>query len=133
MARKRAGLVPWGPTVYDGGMSPLSGVLSEAWTLYRRHAPHFIAISFVISLVVAVITALLSWALGTIGAFIGVIFSLFGMFLLQAALVKAVQDARDGRTDLSLGETVSAVMPFVPPGYGAPPEGYGPSGGAQDA
>jgi hypothetical protein len=94
-------------------MSPLSGVLSEAWALYRRHASHFILISFAIYLVIAVINALLSWALGSVGAFIGLIFSLFGMFLLQAALVKAVQDVRDGRADLDLSATVSAAMPFV--------------------
>jgi hypothetical protein len=94
-------------------MSPLSGVLGEAWALYRRHASHFILISFVIFLVISVITALLSWALGTVGAVIGLIFSMFGTFLLQAALVKAVQDVRDGRADLSLGETVSAVLPYL--------------------
>jgi hypothetical protein len=94
-------------------MSPLSGVLSEAWALYRRYAAHFILISFVIYLVISAITALLSWAGGTIGAFIGLIFSMFGTFLLQAALVKAVQDVRDGRVDLDLGQTVSAALPFV--------------------
>jgi hypothetical protein len=94
-------------------MSPLSGVLSEAWTLYRRHATHFILISFAIFLVIAAINAVLSWAFGSIGAFIGGIFSLFGMFLLQAALVKAVQDARDGRIDLSVRATIEAVTPFV--------------------
>jgi hypothetical protein len=94
-------------------MSPLSGVLSEAWTLYKRHAPHLILISFVIFLVIAIINALLSWALGSVGAFIGGIFSLLGMFLLQAALVKAVQDVRDGRADLDLGATISAAMPFI--------------------
>lgn len=94
-------------------MSPLSGVLSEAWALYRRHAAHFILISFVIFLVISVITALLSWALGTAGAIIGLIFSMFGTFLLQAALVKAVQDVRDGRVDLDLGQTVSAALPFL--------------------
>jgi hypothetical protein len=94
-------------------MSPLSGVLSEAWALYRRHASHFILISFAIYLVIAVINALLSWALGSVGAFIGLIFSLFGMFLLQSALVKAVQDVRDGNVDLDLRATVSAAMPYV--------------------
>ena len=94
-------------------MSPLSGVLSEAWALYRRHASHFISISFAIYLVIAIIDALLSWALGYFGEFIGLIFSVFGMFLLQAALVKAVQDVRDGRVDLDLRATVSAAMPFV--------------------
>ena len=35
------------------------------------------------------------------------------MFLLQAALVKAVQDVRDGRVDLDLRETVNAALPYV--------------------
>ena len=94
-------------------MSPLSGVLSEAWALYRRHAPHFILISFAIYLVIAVINALLSWAIGNVGVIIGAVISLFGMFLLQAALVKAVQDVRDGRVDLDLRGTISAASPFV--------------------
>jgi hypothetical protein len=94
-------------------MSPLSGVLGEAWALYRRYASHFILISFAIYLVIAIVNALLSWALGNVGAFIGLILTVFGMFLLQAALVKAVQDVRDGRVDLDLRATVSAAMPFV--------------------
>jgi len=94
-------------------MSPLSGVLGEAWALYRRHAAHFIVISFVIYLVVAIVTALLSLAAGSWGAFLGLLFSLFGMFLLQAALVKAVQDVRDGRVDLDFGGTVRAALPYV--------------------
>jgi hypothetical protein len=94
-------------------MSPLSGVLKEAWALYRRHAPHFIVISFAIYVVIAVINALLSWGLGGVGVIIGWVISLFGMFLLQAALVTAVQDVRDGRVDLDLGATLSAAAPFV--------------------
>jgi len=102
-----------GVAAYHSGMSPLSGVLGEAWALYRRHAAHFILISFMIFLVISVITALLSWALGTVGALIGLVFSVFGSFLLQAALVKAVQDVRDGRVDLDLGQTVSAALPLI--------------------
>ena len=98
---------------YDGLMSPLSGVLGEAWALYRRHFPHFILISFVIYLAVAIISALLSWGLGAFGTALGAIFSLFGMFLLQAALVKAVQDVRDGRVDLDLRATLEAALPSV--------------------
>jgi hypothetical protein len=94
-------------------MSPLSGVLGEAWALYRRHAPHFILISFAIYLVVAVVNALLSWGLGNVGVIIGAIVSLFGSFLLQAALVKAVQDVRDGTVDLDLRATLTAATPFV--------------------
>jgi hypothetical protein len=85
-----------GATPYYEGMSPLSGVLGEAWALYKRYAAHFIAISFSVYLVIAVVSALLSWALGSVGALIGLILTVFGAFLLQAALVKAVQDVRDG-------------------------------------
>jgi hypothetical protein len=96
-------------------MSPLSGVLGEAWGLYRRYASHFLVISFVIYLAVGIVTALLSLAAGWFGEFLGVLFTLFGMFLLQAALVKAVQDVRDGRVDMDLRETVSAALPYVGP------------------
>ena len=94
-------------------MNPLSGVLGEAWALYKRHAAHFILISFSIYLVIAVVTALLSLALGSFGAIVGAILSLFGAFLLQAALVKSVQDARDGRAELDLAATIRAALPFV--------------------
>jgi hypothetical protein len=94
-------------------MSPLSGVLNEAWALYKRFFSHFILISFVIYLAIAIVTALLTLAAGGWGSFIGWLLSLFGVFLLQAALVKAVQDVRDGRADLDLKETLSAALPFV--------------------
>ena len=94
-------------------MNPLSGVLGEAWTLYKRHATHFLLISFAIYLVVAIITAVLSLALGSFGAVIGGLLSLLGTFLLQAALVRAVQDARDGRGDLDLRASVDAALPFL--------------------
>ena len=96
-----------------GRMSPLSGVLGEAWALYKRHAAHFLLISFAIYLAIAVVIALLSLALGSFGAIVGGLLSLFGTFLLQAALVKAVQDARDGRIDLDLRATINAALPFV--------------------
>src|SRR6516225_8995723 len=85
-------------------MSPLSGVLDEAWQMYKAHAKHLLAIAFVIYLAAAVIAALLALA-GTAGALLGLIVEIVAAFLLQAALVKAVQDVRDGRADLSIGAT----------------------------
>jgi hypothetical protein len=93
-------------------MSPLSGVLGEAWDFYKRFAGHFLLIAFAIYVVAGVIAALLGLA-GGIGFFLGWLINLVAAFLVQAALVKAVQDVRDGRADLSLGETVSAVLPFL--------------------
>jgi hypothetical protein len=95
-------------------MSPLSGVLGEAWGYYKRFAAHLLLIAFAIYLGAAIIVALLSLA-GAIGSFLGLIINLIAAFLVQAALVKAVQDVRDGRADLNLGETVSAVLPYLFP------------------
>jgi hypothetical protein len=95
-------------------MSPLSGVLGEAWGYYRRFAAHFLLIAFVIYVGAAIVAALLGLA-GGIGLFLGWIINLIAAFLVQAALVKAVQDVRDGRADLNLGETVSAVLPYLLP------------------
>ena len=94
-------------------MNPLSGVLDEAWRMYKAHARHLLAIAFVIYLVAAVIAALLALAGGTIGALLGGLVELIAAFLLQAALVKAVQDVRDGRVDMSISETVSAATPYL--------------------
>ena len=93
-------------------MSPLSGVLGEAWTYYKRFAAHFLVIAFVIYVVAGIIAALLGLA-GSVGFFLGWIVSVVAAFLVQAALVKAVQDVRDGQVDLNLGETVRAVLPFL--------------------
>ncbi len=94
-------------------MNPLSGVLGETWKLYKAHAAHLLVIAFAIYLVAAVLAGLLSLAGGIIGALLGSIIEFFAAFLLQAALVKAVQDVRDGRADLSFGETVSAATPYL--------------------
>jgi hypothetical protein len=93
-------------------MNPLSGVLSEAWGMYKAYARHLLAIAFVIYVAAAIIAAVLSLA-GTFGTLLGSLVSIIAAFLLQAALVKAVQDVRDGRVDMSIGGTVSAAMPYL--------------------
>jgi hypothetical protein len=93
-------------------MNPLAGVLTEAWQMYRAHARHLLAIAFVIYVAAAVIAGVLA-LVGPAGDLLGSVVELFAAFLLQAALVKAVQDVRDGRADLSIGETVSAATPYL--------------------
>jgi hypothetical protein len=94
-------------------MNPLTGVLSEAWQMYRAHAGHLLIIAFIIYLVTAIVAGLLALTGTLIGLLLGSVVNLPAAFLVQAALVKAVQDVRDGRADLSLGETVSAVTPSL--------------------
>jgi hypothetical protein len=99
-------------------MSPLTGVLSEAWDLYRRFAGHFLLIAFVIYVITALLVALLSLA-GVVGAILGGILSFAATYVVQASLIKAVQDVRDGRVDLDLSETVQAAAPYILPVIGA--------------
>ena len=100
-------------------MNPLSGVLQEAWGMYKAHARHLLTIAFIIYLIAAVIAALLALAGGTIGVLLGSLVEIVAAFLLQATLVKAVQDVRDGRVDLSVGETMRAATPYIAPVAGA--------------
>ena len=93
-------------------MNPLSGVLGEAWGMYKTYAKHLLAIAFVIYVIAAIIAGVLSLA-GTFGALLGSLVSIIAAYLLQATLVKAVQDVRDGRVDMSIGETVQAARPYL--------------------
>jgi hypothetical protein len=87
--------------------------------MYKTFAKHLLAIAFVIYLIAAVITALLALAGGTIGILLGSLVAIVAAFVLQATLVKAVQDVRDGRADLSIGETAAAALPYIWPVAGA--------------
>jgi hypothetical protein len=80
--------------------------------MYKAYAKHLLTIAFVIYVGAAIIAAILSLA-GTFGILLGSLVSIVAAFLLQAALVKAVQDVRDGRVDMSVGETVEAARPYL--------------------
>jgi len=80
--------------------------------MYRTHARHLLTIALVIYVAAAVIQALLS-LLGWFGQLLAAVVGIVAVFLLQATLVKAVEDVRDGRVDLSMGDTVRAARPYV--------------------
>jgi hypothetical protein len=95
-------------------MGPASGVIGEAWGLYKAHWKHLVAISVLVYLAVAVIGLVLRvifeyWLATTLG----ILVSFVAVFWLQAALVKAVDDIRNGRADLSLSETFAAARPHL--------------------
>lgn len=83
--------------------------------MYKTFAKHLLAIAFVIYLVAAIVTALLALAGGTVGILLGSLVSIVAAFVLQATLVKAVQDVRDGHADLSISQTVNEALPFIGP------------------
>jgi hypothetical protein len=94
-------------------MNPLSGVLGESWQLYRTYARHLLTIAFIVYLIAAIVSAALALVGGIVGGLLGSLVTIVAEFLLIAALVKAVQDVRDGRVDLSVGQTLSAAVPLI--------------------
>jgi hypothetical protein len=88
-------------------------IYREAWALYKRFWKHFIPIALAIFLIVAVASLLLVLGLGWVGAIFAGLLSLVGTFWLQGAIAEAVADVRDGRADLSIGETINRVSPHV--------------------
>jgi hypothetical protein len=91
-------------------VNPTDGVISEAWGVYKAHWQHLLTFSFVVYIAVALIGGLLASTLTWLGVLLAAVVSLVALFWLQASLVKAVEDVRDGRADLSLGETFSAAQ-----------------------
>jgi hypothetical protein len=94
-------------------------ILNGAFELYKRHWQHLIGIALAFYLVASSITLVLTIAFGAYGALGGAVILLIGIFWLTGALVEAVADIRDGREDLTIGETFSRVWPRVWPLLGA--------------
>jgi hypothetical protein len=92
-------------------VNPLSGVFGESWEMYKAHWRHFASIALLIYVVVGAIGILLTASFGRLGVFLSALLSIAGTFWLQGALIEAVRDVRDGRTDLSVSETFGHVLP----------------------
>jgi hypothetical protein len=90
-----------------------SAVLGEAWALYKSQWRHLLPLAFVVYLLLSLLVLLLTVTLDWVGAVAGALVSIVGTFWIQGALVVAVQDVRDGRADLTIGETLSRVQPKI--------------------
>jgi hypothetical protein len=94
-------------------VNPLSGVFGESWQLYKAHWRHFALIALLIYGLIAVISILLAVLLGWLGLLLAGLVGIAGAFWLQGTLIEAVRDVRDGRADLSVGETFERVLPSL--------------------
>lgn len=97
----------------ENAPSPTSGIIGEAIQLYKDHWKHLATIAVLVYLVIGLLSLALTAALGIFGVFIAAALSIVGVFWLQGALVRAVEDVRDGRVDLSIGETFERVKPDI--------------------
>jgi ABC-type multidrug transport system fused ATPase/permease subunit len=91
-----------------------TAIVREAWELYKAHWKAFVPLALVVFVIIGLVSLLLTWALGLVGALIGGLLAIVGFFWLQGALVEAVRDVRDGMRDLSIGETFARVRPRLP-------------------
>jgi hypothetical protein len=89
-------------------------IVREAWELYKGHWRTFVPLALIVYIVLGLVTLVFALLLGWLGAIIGALASIVGTFWLQGALVEAVQDVRDGKQDLSIGEMFQRVQPRLP-------------------
>jgi hypothetical protein len=80
-------------------------ILRRTWMLYRAHWRHFVAIAAVVYVPLGAVSAALALG-GWSGILAANILNLAAIFPVQGALVKAVEDVRDGRRELSVADTL---------------------------
>jgi hypothetical protein len=90
-------------------------VIREAWAYYKAHWQHLLPFALVVYLVLGLISLLLAILLGWFGALLGAFIGIIGVFWLQGALVEAVADIRDGRADLTMGQTFGRAQQHIGP------------------
>jgi hypothetical protein len=90
-------------------------VIREAWDHYKAHWRHLLPFALVVYLLLGLISLVLTLALGWFGAILGAFVGIIGVFWLQGALVEAVADIRDGRADLTMGQTFSRAQQHIGP------------------
>ena len=89
-------------------------IVRNAWALYLAHWRTFVPLALIVYIVLGLITLVFGLLLGWLGLVIGALASIVGTFWLQGALVEAVQDVRDGKQDLSIGDMFQRVRPRLP-------------------
>lgn len=91
----------------------IGAVISEAWSLYRKHWRHLIPIALIVFVVTAGLTAAAIQSGEILNIVLASIISVVGSFWLQGALVRAVEDIRDGKADMSIGQTFASVRRYL--------------------
>ena len=87
--------------------------IGEGFEIYKRFWRHLLPVALVTYLIISLLSLALAALGGVLGTLSSVLVSIAGVFFLQAALVEAVADVRDGKVDLSLIETLKRAWPRV--------------------
>lgn len=84
-------------------------IIRAAWELYAGNWRHLVGVAFIVYLAISALTIAVAFLIGIFAVFV----TLAGVFWLQGVLVKAVEDIRDGRVDLSIRETLESALPRI--------------------
>jgi hypothetical protein len=95
-------------------------VISETFSIYRQNVGALLGSAIVVFIVVGLLAGILQSAGGVILILLAGGVRLAGQVLYTGFVVKLVEDVRDGRRDLGVGDLFSAASPFILPliGFG---------------
>ncbi len=88
-------------------------VISDAFAIYTSNLGVLVGTAIGVAIVFGVITGILNNSDSTILHFIAWIVQLIGTALFTGFVVRLVQDVRDGRRDMTVGELFSAASPAI--------------------
>jgi hypothetical protein len=91
----------------------VGNVISEMFSIYGANAAVLLGSALVIFVVVGLIQGLLAAAGGLLLSLIGSIIYLVAVTLYSGMVVRLVEDVRDGRRDLSVGEMLRSITPVL--------------------
>ncbi|HEX2359349.1 MAG TPA: hypothetical protein VHH72_06005 [Solirubrobacterales bacterium] len=90
-------------------------VISEAFATYREYVGPLLGGALVLIGVAALVSGLLGSTDSVVLSLLGSVVVIAAQFLYTGYVVKLVQDVRDGRRDQTVGELLSAAMPYIVP------------------
>jgi hypothetical protein len=88
-------------------------VIGEAFQTYQQHASPLLGGAVIVIGIAGVASGLLGMTDSLVLLLLGILIGLAAGFLYTGYVVKLVQDVRDGRRDLSVGELFSHAAPYV--------------------
>ncbi len=106
----------------DQPLAPLEfttgNVIAGSFALYRRFFVRFLTLALIVFLPTSFVSALAtvanSDAARALWLVAGIVISVIGFFWLQGALVLAIDDVRDGRADMTIGQTFERTRERLP-------------------
>ncbi len=106
---------PAPPPPASDGPRPISvgKVIGDAWSLYTSNLGILLLTGIAVAVVFGIINGVLNEEGGALLQFLAWILQLVATAIYTGFVVKLVQDVRDGRRDLTVGELISAASPAI--------------------